>query len=305
MRNDNCYIDGVSTLNRFGAWVLKGGYKDLLSFPGLVEPEKNDWAEEDGIEVDLSSPKLQSKEITIPFLSKKGGEDLIVFLSAPGYHTLYIPILQREWNIRLVGQTYNRILSGLEEFSLKFTQDAPTRPALALPDPGVFIHDSGYELDNVSFADYGVVVERAKDDIFKAADVKKNLSRKISTSDGVIYDVEHLVFSSKEVTFKCYFKAVSISAFWSCYDSFFGALIQPGERKLYIPAVGRTIPCYYKKSDVFKIVSLHNNIIVQFNLTLVFTVFRLNGTIYFLSSENGSFIITENEDCKIDLNHVG
>ena len=30
---DNCYIDGISICNRFGVWVTKGGYKDLLTFP--------------------------------------------------------------------------------------------------------------------------------------------------------------------------------------------------------------------------------------------------------------------------------
>ena len=29
MKHDNCYIDGMSTLSRFGCWVTKGGYRDL------------------------------------------------------------------------------------------------------------------------------------------------------------------------------------------------------------------------------------------------------------------------------------
>lgn len=68
---DNCYIDGISICNRFGVWVTKGGYNGLLAFPAMKEPESNDWPEEDGIEVDLSDPKLEPKEATISFLSTR------------------------------------------------------------------------------------------------------------------------------------------------------------------------------------------------------------------------------------------
>lgn len=303
MRN-NCYIDGISTWDKFGVWVTKGGYSDLLTFPALVDPDKNDWPEEDGIEVDLSDPRLQPKEITISFLASNPSvdvSDFIVFISTPGYHTLRVPILNREWNLRLSTHTANKVYQNACDFSLKFIEDVPVRHAVSLPDPGLPVRDCGYELDGISFADYGVVIDTARDELLKSPAVKKNLNRKIGTKDGQIYDVDHLVFSSKESTFKCHFKAVSIAAFWQCYDAFFSALIQPEERQLYVDSLGETYPCYYKKSSGFKILSLRGPVIVEFNLTLVFTVFRINEMEYLLASEAGEFIETEDGEYLIDM----
>lgn len=304
MRN-NCYIDGVSTWDRFGVWVTKGGYSDLLTFPALVDPDKNDWPEEDGIEVDLSDPRLQPKEITISFLASNPSvdvSDFIVFISTPGYHTLRVPILNREWNLRLSTHTANKVYQNACDFSLKFVEDVPICPAnISLPDPGLIIRNSSYELDGISFADYGVVVDIAKDELLKSPTVKKNLTRKVCTQDGQLYDVNHLVFSSKEVTFKCHFKAASIDKFWQCYDAFFNALIQPGERQLYWDYTGEEYSCYYKKSSGFKVVSLRNPVVIEFNLTLVFTVFRIGETEYLLASEAGELIETEDSEYLIDM----
>lgn len=47
--NNNLYIDDLNVLGRFGCRVTRGGYNDLLAFPAMKEPERNDWPEEDGI----------------------------------------------------------------------------------------------------------------------------------------------------------------------------------------------------------------------------------------------------------------
>lgn len=305
---DNCYIDGISTRSRFGVWVTKGGYSDLLTFPALVDPDKNDWPEEDGIEVDLSDPRLQGKDITVSFLAGThvGATDFIAFVSKPGYHTLHVPSLGREWRIRLAAQPANKMFVTATSFSIKFIQDVPVRPlSVALPDPGLIVRDCGYELDGVPLADYGVVVDVARDEVLKAPAVKQNLSRKVRTQDGQVYDADHLVFSSKEVAFKCRLKAVSTTAFWECYDAFFAALIQPEERRLYVPVAGETYPCYYKKSSQFKVLSLRDPVIVEFSLTLVFTVFRIQETDYILATEAGEWIVTEDGEYLIDLNYGG
>ena len=86
--NNNLYIDDLNVLGRFGCRVTRGGYNDLLAFPAMKEPEKNDWPEEDGIEVDLSDPKLQPREIAISFLSDSNTQasDLIAYLRQRAAH---------------------------------------------------------------------------------------------------------------------------------------------------------------------------------------------------------------------------
>ena len=93
--NNNLYIDDLNVLGRFGCRVTRGGYNDLLAFPAMKAPERNDWPEEDGIEVDLSDPKLQPREIAISFLSDSNTQasDLIAYLSDKGQHTFRVPSL--------------------------------------------------------------------------------------------------------------------------------------------------------------------------------------------------------------------
>lgn len=87
---------------------------------------------------------------------------------------------------------------------------------------------------------------------------------------------------------------------WNCYDAFFGALIQPGERSLYVDYMGNEFPCYYSKATDFKLLSLAPTMI-SFNLTLVFTVFRIDGVEYLLASQRGNLIVSQDGKYCIDV----
>lgn len=303
MRN-NCHIDDVNVWDKFGVWVTKGGYNGLLSFPALVQPAKNEWPEQDGIEVDLENPLLQPKEVTITFLASKPeihvGE-FIEFISAPGYHTVHVPILKRSWRLRLVTQTAHKVYHNAVEFSLRFSEDLPTKPVSMVSEPGVPITQGPYELDGVPFSEYGIIVDVGRDALLKSPTIKQNLTCKYSTSDGQIYDVDQVFYSSKETTFKCRFKAASIERFWSCFDAFFHALVQPGERSLYVDYTGEEYPCYYKQSSAFKVIKLKDSVMIEFNLTLVFTIFRMAGVDYLLSSERGELVVSQDGEYFIDM----
>ncbi len=302
---DNCYIDGVSTWDRYGVWITKGGYNDLLVYPSLKEPAFNDWPEEDGIEVDLSAPKLSDKTVTITFLSKDIPVDFIAFISTPGYHTLHIPSLGRSWQIRLLSHPGNKIYRGGTPFSLQFAEDIPVRHLVDNFNPGITVPTSSYYLDGIPLSDYGIIVDKGRDEVLKSPSVKMNLNREIQTVDGVIYDADHVVFASKEVTFKCRLKAISAGHFWNCYDAFFSALVAPGERFLYVDYVEGEFPCYYQSTSGFKIITLRDGpVMAEFSLTLVFTVFRIDGNDYLLSTESGELIITEDGEFYIDTEMI-
>lgn len=298
------YIDGIDIYARYGVVITNGGYNDLLCFPALKDPDSNNWPEEDGIEVDLSAPTLDAKEVTVSFLRNYPDTgDFIHMISQPGYHTLRITDLAKEWRLRLVTQTAGKDYSSAIAFSLRFADDFPDRSDNYQPASGggLALPVSEYVLDNVPLSRYSIEVIGGWDDLLKSPTVKQNLTRSFATSDGQIYDVDHVVFNSKETTLKCCLSTVSIGKFWECYTAFFNDLIRPGERLLYWDYVGEEYPCYYKKSSGFKIISLHDPVVVEFNLTLVFTVFRINETEYLLASEDGFFIETEN-GFLIDLN---
>lgn len=298
------YIDDIDIYARYGVAITEGGYNDLLAFPALKDPDYNDWPEEDGIEVDLETPRLEAKEVTISFASDRGSTgDLIFLLSKPGYHTLRITELGKSWRLRLLTQLSCRDYSRAVAFNLKFADDFSVR-AKNYPSAagcGLALPVSAYEIDNLPLSQYGVEVIGGWDDLLKSPTVKQNLTRSFATSDGQIYDADHIVFNSKETTLKCSLSAVSMEKFWECYTAFFNDLVQPGERLLYWDYVGEEYPFYYKKSSGFNVVSLRNPVVVEFNLTLVFTVFRIGETEYLLATEDGELIETEDGEYLIDM----
>lgn len=298
------YIDGIDIYAKYGVVITDGGYDDLLCFPALKAPTVNDWPEEDGIEVDLETPVLEAKEVAVSFASNNPYvNDFIHMISQPGYHTLRITELDREWQLRLLTQTACKDYSRAVTFSLQFADDFPGRTEKYSPasGSGLALPVSDYEMDNIPFSEYGIEVIGGWDDLLKSPTIKQNLTRSFATSDGRLYDAAHVVFNSKETTLKCSLSAVSTEKLWECYTAFFNDLIQPGERLLYWDYTAEELPCYYKKSSGFNIVNLRDPVVIEFNLTLVFTVFRINETNYLLTTEADEWLETEDSEFLIDM----
>lgn len=302
---DNCYIDDISTYRQYGVWVTKGGYNGLLTFPALVEPEKTDWQDEDGIEVDLTNPALQPRTVVITFLAEKQTNiaEFVTFLSQIGYRTVRIPRLGQEWTLRLSQQSNNIVYHNACNFSLLFVEDVFTRTEAYLPTNGIGIRvpRSPYSIDGHPLGDYGVAVKKGKGEFLKMPSIKQNLTQKFFGVDGQKYDAGAVFFSEKEVTFDCAFFAPDMDIFWLCYHTFFNMLTDKGERTLYCDYTEQEYPCYYKKSSDFKIISLAGRIIVDFKLTLVFTTFHIGETEYVLSSEDDEDICLEDGETLIDM----
>jgi len=302
------YIDNIDIYERFGVAIKEGGYKDLLTFPALKEPEKNDWPEEDGVEVDLESPAIQVKTVTIPFSATNPAieaNEFIHFISQPGYRTLRLSDLNKEWTLRINSQTESNYNPQVTNFSLQFTDDTPSgakEESYTNPNGGgISILDTGYELDGVPFSKYGIVVEEGLNDLLKSPTIKQNLTRSFSASDGQEYDEEVVVFNSKEVTFKCCFITSSVTAFWQCYTAFFNDLIQPEERILYCDYTGKEYPCFYKKSSNFNIEQMNTRFICTFSLTLELISFRIGETEYLLTTEGNQYIVLEDGETQVDM----
>lgn len=294
------YIDNIDIYSQFGVWITEGGYDGLLSFPDLREPEKNEWAEEDGIEVDLEELFLRAREVTISFVASNPGIDakeFINFLCQPGYRKFRIPILGREWELRLTKQASNEIYTGLSAFSLTFADDFPPKlESFQANGGGVYIPGSDFEMDGIALERYGIVAESGRDDLLKSPAIRQGLTRNVSTMDGQIYDIDGKIhFKEKDVTFKCCLIADSIERFWQCYEAFFINLVKPNERRLTYSETGLSYKCYYKKTANWKIIQLSGRVVVEFSLTLVFTSFRPGKVEYLLATEDNAFVNTEDE----------
>jgi len=122
------YIDNIDIYATYGVFVVEGGYKSLVAYPPLKEPEKNDWAEMDGIEVDLSEPKLDTRDFSIQFgaLPTADIAGLITLLKNGAFHSFIFAQLGTAKYLRLVSNNaYTGTLNSLSSFSLEFADDFP------------------------------------------------------------------------------------------------------------------------------------------------------------------------------------
>lgn len=70
MMSGRLYIDGVDVYKQYGVYVSDNGWNELVAMPPLKTVDSNDWQEEDGIEADLSSPVLNTREVNITFATQ-------------------------------------------------------------------------------------------------------------------------------------------------------------------------------------------------------------------------------------------
>lgn len=313
---DRFYIDGKDIFSLYGVFVTEGGYNGVLSFPPLKTPElSNNWAEEDGIEVDLSEPKLDMKEVEIKFGAV--GDYLIGeflnMLSDGAYHTFDLREIGYTCKLRLLSEVNKQLLIQAEAFSLKFADDFPLEGYTYQAPVSNTVPIQGYELDGTDFSEYGIrVLEGSLAQVLKSPAVKKNMLRNIINQNGAIYDGKKVVYEIKDVPVNCCLIANNITEFWRNYNAFLydlirvveseedGIKIMSGERTFFVNSLYEEYPCYYKNAKV-SLWEPNGKIWCKFTLTLVFTSFRVGENEYFLSSEAGELITTEDGKFYIDL----
>lgn len=304
------YIDGIDVYSSYGVFITEDGYKELLAYPSLKTVDSNDWAEEDGIEPDLSSPVLDTREFNIKFAYHgtyaRFGAFVEMLSDNAAYHVFDFREIGRTFQLRLVNQQNLSLAFNLGLFALKFADDFPLDGYNTYLEPlSTVTPQTGYELDGINFSDYGIhVLQGSEAEILKSPAVKKNLLQNIASQNGAFYDGEFVVFQTKEVKLKCLMRAETLSEFWRNYDAFLYDLVRPNERKLYVDSTGYEYPCYYKSCSANKFCPA-NKIWFEFSLVLVFTSFRLDSEEFLLASEDNMLITTEENDYAINLSIYG
>lgn len=298
------YIDGIDAYAQFGVFVADAGLVSLLQYHPLKKVDSNDWPEEDGEEVDLSAPALDVKTLQIKFSSHRANRvgAFIVSLSDKGYHDFEFPAIGQTYRLRLVNQQAMTLYSRGDAFTLQFSDDFPLR-AYSYVEPQVSKQRAtGYELDDVDFGKYGVVIlEGSLAEVLKSPAVKENLLQNFRRMSGAIYDGEFVVFKTKEVKLKCALKAKNFEEFWHNYKALLYDLTRPNERRLYVETTGYEYPCYYKSCSSSKFFPVTGHIWWVFDLILVFISFRVEGEEYLLATEDNELILTEDGASAVDL----
>jgi len=303
MQQGRLYIDGIDVYAEYGAFVTDGGYNDLVCYPPMKEVKYNDWHEEDGIEPDLSNPRLASRRVSVPFaFASDGYMDFLAFLSDGITHVFEYRDMGRIWKLRLAGHSsITTISDGVFLCTLAFVEDAPAapKPYDALPSSLPFNDD--YKLDDTPLSAYGIMVlEKSTDDVMKTPEIKANLSIGINGGDGDVYDDAGVpVFASKDVVLHLLLTASTLDELWQGYDALLFDLMRPHERTLYVKSIAKGFKCYYKSMNVTEFAP--NNEWLKFDLTIVFTDFKWCDDVLILASESGDCVITELDDMFINM----
>ena len=268
------YIDGFDAYTVYGVYITEGGYNELVAMPALKTVETNDWQEEDGVEADLLSPVLNTKDVQIKFaITESYGRyfSLIELLSDGSYHTFNVSYIGRVFKLRLVSVQVTERVSDFALMTLKFADDFPLDGYTYEAPVRTIANDDSYTLDGLPFSEYGVrLLHGTMSEITKTPDVKTNMLRNIKTLSGAIYDPDTVIYKSKEVKLYCLMTAYDLSTLWKNWDALLHDLTKPNERTLWVGALEQEFYLYYKSCQVINFF-VDGKIWLQFALTVVFT----------------------------------
>lgn len=268
------YIDGLDAYIQWGVYVVHGGWNEAIAFPSLKAVEYNDWHEEDGIEADLSSPKLDTKEFAISFAYDGSYSLLIGFvnhLADGAYHEFNGVHIKRKFTLRMTQMPNLDHAVTLGFVSIKLCNDFPLKGYTYKIPISQIEEATDYLIDGVPFTDYGCrILQGSLSEIIKTAAVKQNLMRNITSQAGVIYDGEAVIFKSKDVKLNFLMRADSLDELWNNYDALLFDLIRPDERLLEVSELEQTFPCFYKSASVSEFYP-DGKIWLKFTIILTFT----------------------------------
>lgn len=299
MMRDRLYVDGIDIYLEYGVYVPDNDWASLVAYPPIKTPDSNDWQEEDGIEVDLSAPVLDTREVRLSFLLNDiygSFSDFLSLISDGAFHTFEVVTIGRTFKLRLVSQGKIECSEIFRRETLVFADDYPLDGyTYAAPSSGQPSSDA-YAVDDVPTTDYGMrVLAGTLAEVVKTPAVKTGLLRNINTQAGAIYDSgAQVFFKSKDVKLNCLFRADSLSELWRNYYAFLHDLIKPWERLLYVKDYEQEFPFYYRScsvTDFFPEGRIWLGVTITIRLTRDFRV--EDGLV--LSTEDGIIIVTEEE----------
>jgi hypothetical protein len=276
----NLYIDGTNTYTQYGVSVIHssgGSYRDLICYPPLKSVQSNDWPEEDGIEADLSGPNLDTRRFPLRFICENGKAGFDAFfdlLNNGAHHVFNFPQLERSYNLRLASQPNLDMSGDCRVFSLQFANDFPIDAEYDyLPPVSTYnLPNFNILLDGRNIKSYGIgMTGDYRSEIYRAPEVKKNLTQSMDDLHGVEYDGVMVKYREKEVRLNMLMAAGSLDEFWHNYDAFLYDLVRPGLRILALDT--DTFGCYYKSCSASAF-NVADAAFFRFTLSLIFTKYR-------------------------------
>lgn len=285
-------INGINIKNKYSAILLDGSLNDVLEYPKLKKPETNDWAEEDGLEVDLVSPVLDKKNINISFLiNELEIEEFVEFLLSTTYKDYYFTELGVSVNLRFL--EIKGIHKEQEKFriDIKLVDDKPLN-GYSYEDPKLEAVSANLEMDGMDLSKYGIsVLEGSENNLEEIVKAKKKLLITSKYISGVEVSEEVSKKQAKKAKLNLFIKQ-NKADFLKGYKSFLYDLVKPDERTLLFN--GKTYKAYYSDSKIKDLIIENGFVWCNFIVSIIV-----------ISSEYiGSYISFEKmaQDLSYDLN---
>lgn len=289
------FIDGIDAFTEYGICVARYGYKQLIQMPSFKKLDTTEWPEDDGAEVDLTDPQLDTRSLQIEFniTNIRYVEDLFDELSQSSYHDFYFVDLKKTYKLRLTQNGKFSQLIKLGSITLTFADDFPEIPTGKHYQLGISeVRQVGYEVDGLDFSQFGAwVLDGTDSNIRKAANIRENLKISTKNTSGVKYDGGVARFKTKDVAVKLLIDAPDIDVFWERYNALFSLLLQPESRTFYYNALGSKYDCHYKSCSVTNFEILRSGKVwCEFTITLTFINYHPTSQYMLLAHEDFALV---------------
>lgn len=304
----SCIIDTVD-IAAYGAFIERGGSDDFLSFPDRRTPDFNDWAEYDGLDVDLSDLSFEAKKVSVDYVITGENETLFkhrlnsfkTLHYQPGYRQVYVREFNRTFQLRFVGFSRYRHTGGMVNnrnkrgyLTADYVMDDPLQmfsDAISSPVGGV-VNNSNISLNMNDLSSYGIIVNDAYSTLLKPRSLKEALTYRSSFQDGMIADIdEELKKRPRELMIDCTMVAASSANLIINLNALFNQM--NSTQPVTIDTAGETMNCYYTKMSRFKKEAPFGRR-VRISYTLHLQEFSDMQLLRLLASENDAMITTEN-----------
>jgi hypothetical protein len=267
MTTGECIIDGTD-IATLGMFIEPDGSNDLLAFPERRLPDTNDWAEEDGIDADLTDIFFDAKKVVINYVML--ADDFSSFQqrikafeslhTIPGMRQIYIGEYATTFILRFVSFKDYRHKGGYYKPSQKraaiaveYAMDDPLQlytTAISSPvgDP---VSNQYVKVNGRDLSAYGIIVKEIYSSALKPRSIKDVLVRKIHIVSGQEADTEMLEThrKSREIEIDCAMMAATRNELLINMTALFNEFRKSTPIQLMIAY--ESLYCYYMKTSQF------------------------------------------------------
>lgn len=265
----SCIIDGID-LATHGTFIERGGSDDFLSFPDRRSPDQNDWAEHDGLEVDLTDCYFDAKKVRVSYVIIGSNEtefqqrlnSVATIHQQPGLRSVFVREYNRTFQMRFVGFPDYKHKGGLFKPGMKtgkltaeFMMDDPLQiftEALLTP---ISARDylSQIKVNHFDLSSFGIVVQEAYSSAIRPHSLKSVLERNIHNINGNIADIGATPKKvARQITIDCTMLANTLNEFYVNWNTLFNNMRVTVPIQLEVTQASETAECYYSKMTNFK-----------------------------------------------------